>query len=70
MASVFKAKKSDERYTIMYYDENGQRRKKIGYSDKRESQKLACRLEDEARKIKNGDINPKDLVYRDHEAKP
>ncbi len=70
MASVFKAKTTDERYTIMYYDEHGKRRKKIGYSDKRESQRYAARLEDEARNIKNGDINPKDRAYREHEAKP
>jgi integrase len=70
VASVFKAKPSDDRYTIMYYDENGKRRKKMGYTDKRESQKLAVRLEDECRKVKNGDINPKDRAYRDHETKP
>ena len=53
MASVFKAKGA-EVYTILYYDENGDRRKKAGYSDKRKSQELATKLETEARDIKNG----------------
>ena len=68
MASVFKTKSSD-RYTILYYDENGTRRKKTGYTDKRESQRLAVKLEDQARRIRDGLDDPKDKAYRDHEAK-
>jgi hypothetical protein len=70
MASVFKAKKSATRYTIMYYDEHGKRRKKIGYTDKRESQKYAAQLEETACKIKNGSIDPRELTYQKHHAKP
>jgi hypothetical protein len=40
MASVFKAKGA-EKYTILFTDEHGKRRKKIGYVSKRESERLA-----------------------------
>ena len=70
MASVFKAKKSDLHYTIMYFNEHGVRCKRKGYSDKRSTQEYASRLESVARKIKNGDIDPQELKYREHQAKP
>ncbi len=70
MASVFKATKDAERYTILYYDENGKRRKLAGYTDKRESMAYAVRKETECRKIKNGETDRKDLVYRDHGKRP
>jgi integrase len=58
MASVFKADGATK-YTILYNDEHGKRRKKIGYTDKRESERFAAKLEDRAIKIKNGDIDPR-----------
>jgi hypothetical protein len=66
MASVFKAKGSSA-YTVLYMDEHGKRRKKKGYTDKRESERLAKDLEDRARKIKDGLIDPKAEAYRAHE---
>ena len=69
MASVFKPAGKTEWY-IVYTDENGKRRKKQGYTDKRETQELAVKLEKRARKIKNGEIDPKDEAYRDHEKTP
>ena len=59
MASVFKSPNAPKgtKYTILWFDENGQRRKKIGYTDKQESEKLGMRLESAARKIRNGDID-------------
>jgi integrase len=69
MASVFKAKGNAE-YTIVYTDEHGKRRKKRGYTDKRESDRLAKELEDRARKIKDGLIDPKAESYRTHEGTP
>jgi integrase len=69
MASVFKAKGNAE-YTIVYTDEHGKRRKKRGYTDKRESDRLAKELEDRARKIKDGLIDPKAESYRAHEGTP
>jgi integrase len=58
------------KYTILYTDEHGKRRKKIAYADKRESERLGIKLEERAAKIKNGDIDPRDEAYRDHSARP
>jgi integrase len=69
MASVFKANGATK-YTILYYDENGDRRKKAGYTDKRASQELATKLETEARKIRDGLGDRKDIAYRDHGKRP
>ena len=70
MASVFKAKPSDERYTIMYYDENKTRRKKMGYASKKDTERLAMKLEDEAKKIRDGLADPKERGYQVHEKTP
>ena len=40
MASVFKFPKSALTWTIVYTDQHGKRRKKKGYTDKRESERL------------------------------
>ena len=68
MASVFKFPKSALTWTIVYTDQHGKRRKKKGYADRRESERLGMKLEEHARKIRNGDIDPKNERYRDHEA--
>jgi hypothetical protein len=70
VASVFKSPKNAPTWTIVYADEHGKRRKKKGYTDKRESERLGMKLEERARKIRNGDIDPKDEKYREHEAVP
>ena len=69
MASIFKSKGKAE-YTVLYMDEHGRRRKKKGYTDKRESERLAKELEDRARKIKDGLADPKAEAYRGHEGMP
>lgn len=46
MASVFLAQ-GNEKYTILYLDETGRRRKKVGTHDKNESESLARILEAE-----------------------
>ena len=69
MASVFKSPKNAPRWTIVYTDEHGKRRKKQGYTDKRETERLAARLEERSIKIKNGDIDPKAEAYRVHEGR-
>ena len=66
MASVFKTKGAT-RYTIVFTDEHGRRRKKRGYTDKRESDRLATELEDRARRIKDGLADPRAEAYRNHE---
>jgi site-specific recombinase XerD len=69
MASVFKVKGAT-RYTIVFTDEHGKRRKKRGYTDKRESDRLATELEDRARRIKDGLADPRAEAYRTHEGTP
>jgi integrase len=69
MASVFKAKGA-EKYTILFADEHGKRRKKIGYVSKRESERLAMKLEERAAQIRDGLIDPAAEGYRDHEGRP
>ncbi len=66
MASVFRTK-SATKYTIVYTDESGRRRKKQAFTDKRESERLANSLEERARKIKLGLDDPKTEGYRRHE---
>jgi hypothetical protein len=43
MASVFKFPKNAKKRSIFYTDENGKRRKKTGYTDTRESERLLDR---------------------------
>jgi integrase len=69
MASVFKSKGKTE-YTIVYTDEHGKRRKKRGYTDKKESDRLAAELETRSRKIRDGLIDPRAESYRTHEGTP
>jgi integrase len=69
MASVFKSKGS-KRYTIMFSDEHGNRRKRRGYTDKGETMKLAIKLEERARKIRDGLVDPRDEQFRDHDRRP
>src|SRR5262245_16890264 len=69
MASVFKAKGA-KKFTIIYTDEHGKRRKKRGYSDKGETMKLARKLEDRVDKIHDGLLDPRDEQYQKHESDP
>jgi integrase len=69
MASVFKpAGKS--KYVIIYTDEIGRRRKKIGATDKAVTQRLANELENRVAMRKGGLVDPAAESYRDHEALP
>jgi integrase len=53
LASVFKPTGA-KKYVIFYTDENGRRRKKTAYTDKRESERLAYKLEETARRVRDG----------------
>jgi site-specific recombinase XerC len=53
VASVFKSEGA-KKYVIFYVDEHGRRRKKTAYSDRRESERLAHKLEETARKVRDG----------------
>jgi len=69
MASVFKAKGSSK-YTILYVDETGRRRKKAGCSDKAVSERIAHDLENKVALRRQGLIDTKAEAYRDHAARP
>jgi len=69
MASVFKAAGA-KKYTILWTDEHGRRRKKAGYTDKGETMRLAVKLEERAEKIRDGSIDPRDGKFAEHGAKP
>jgi integrase len=53
VASVFKPEGA-KKYVIVYADEHGRRRKKTAYTDRRESERLASKLEETARKVRDG----------------
>ena len=69
MASVFKPA-GKPKYVILYTDENGRRRKKIGATDKAVSERIAHDLENNVALRRQGLIDPKAESFRDHEAKP
>ncbi len=75
MASVYK-RESDKargkagRWTIVYLDEHGRRKARVGYTDKAESLRLAHKLETEAGQIRAGLIDPADLSRREEESRP
>ena len=53
MASVFKPAGA-KRFVITYRDEDGRLRKKTAYTDRRESERLAQKLEETSRKVRDG----------------
>ena len=57
MASVFKANGA-KKYTIVYTDESGRRRKAVGTTDKRVSERIAAKLEEDVALRKKGLIDP------------
>lgn len=57
MASIFK-RKGAKRYTIRYIDGNGQRREKVGTSDKQTTERIAAKLEADAQLRLAGVIDP------------
>ena len=58
MASVYKRssakRKKGSAWYIDYYDHTGRRRTRKGYSDKAQTERLAVKLEEEARLIRDG----------------
>jgi integrase len=69
MASVFKSNGA-ARYTILYFDENGKRRKKTGATDKAVSERIARDIENRVALRREGIVDIKAESYRDHEARP
>ena len=69
MASIFKPKGS-KKYVILYHDENGDRRKKTGATDKAVTQRLARDLENKVLLRREGLVDTKAEQYRDQGARP
>src|SRR5262249_24681477 len=69
MASVFKPEGA-KKYTILYFDENGRRRKKAGTTDKAVSERIARDIENRVALRREGLVDSKADSYRDHEARP
>jgi integrase len=68
MATVTRKVKGGKWYAI-FADQHGKQKWKTGYTDKAETQRLADRLEDEARKIRLGDIDPQHEARKIERAK-
>src|SRR5262244_711425 len=67
------AEKLTQRGTCWYYrftDADGKRRMQKGCTDKRATEEMLRRAETEAARIRSGVVDPRDLAYRDHEARP
>ena len=74
MASVFKRSKDrnrrDARWAIAWYDESSQRRTKLAFTDKAASERLARKLDDEARARREGLVDPAAERLRTHGQRP
>ncbi|QEH34270.1 site-specific tyrosine recombinase XerC [Aquisphaera giovannonii] len=70
MASIFKSSPRAKKYTILYFDHNGKRRKKTGTADKVVTERIAREIENRVALRREGIIDPKAEAYRDHEARP
>lgn len=69
MASVFKSPGS-KKWTILYFDENGRRRKKPGATDKAVTERIARDLENRIALRREGVIDAKADALVAHEARP
>ena len=70
MASIFKASPRAKKYTILYFDENGKRRKKTGATDKAVTERIARDIENRVALRREGVVNPREEAYAQHAAEP
>jgi integrase len=68
MASIYKPV-GKSKYIIEYTDENGDRRKKVGATDKVVTEQFAREIESRVFALRNGMIDPKAKSCRDHESR-
>ena len=69
MASVFKPQ-GKSKYVILYFDEHGRRRKKVGAADKQATERIARDLENRVALLREGVVDARGEARRKHEAKP
>jgi integrase len=70
VASIFKSSPRAKKYTILYFDHNGKRRKRAGTTDKAVTERIARDIENHVALRREGTVDPKAEAYRDHEARP
>lgn len=64
------AVKQGKKWYAVYVDASGKQKWKVGYHDKAETQRLARKLEDEARSVRIGDVDPQVEARRIERARP
>jgi integrase len=69
MASIFKPK-GKSKYVILYFDEQGRRRKHVGATDKAVTERFARKLENDVLLRREGLIDPAAERFASHERKP
>jgi hypothetical protein len=69
MASIYKPK-GRSKYVILYFDENGRRRKRTGATDKAVTERIARDLENRVALRREGVIDAKADALVSHEARP
>lgn len=75
MAGVYKkpsdrARGASGKYTAWWVDENGVKRQKVAFTDKRRSLELAHHMEAEARRVREGIVEPGERTRREASRKP
>jgi len=65
MSSARKANPADATWTAYYRDERGVQRQRKGFADKRRTEVLAQKFEDECRAIRDGIADPADRIRRE-----
>jgi integrase len=70
MASFRQHGKNGKTWYFRYMDASGKQVERKGHWDFKTTQAMARKAEDEAAKIRNGLVNPKDAAYLHHESKP
>ena len=69
MASIFKPR-GKSKYVILYFDENGRRKKKTGCTDRKETDRIARDLENRVALRREGVVDPREEAYAEHAALP
>src|SRR5262245_21339108 len=70
MASIFKSSPRAKKYTILYFDENGRRRKKSGAADKQVTERIARDIENRVALRREGVVDSRVEAYAQHAAQP
>jgi len=71
MASIYKRNDvASNKWYIAYKDEHGKSRVRVGFTDKKQTQRLASELEENARLIREGLVDPGEQRLKKHRERP